>query len=169
MPNWVYNSVVVSGTEEKLKKFKEKHFKEEKEGILDFDFETIIPMPNYVFKGDLGQKEKEIYGSNNWYDWSCDNWGTKWNACHTEFYAQNPIRKNGNQSVLEFKFDTAWGLPEPIYDKLAEMYPDLHISVSYDEEGMFFAGDLEILNGEVTNIPRDPEASIDEDYEEMEE
>jgi len=42
-----------------------------------FDFNKIVPMPDFIFKGNLGQKEKEEYGKNNWYDWSITNWGTK--------------------------------------------------------------------------------------------
>jgi hypothetical protein len=54
-------------------------------------------------------------------------------------------------------------LPEPIYQKLAEMYPDLSFMVSYDEEAGFFAGELEILEGEVFNTPRDPEEGVEVD------
>ena len=39
------------------------------------------------------------YGSKDWYDWCVKNWGTKWNACGTEFDESNPT---------QIKFDTAW-------------------------------------------------------------
>ena len=26
----------------------------------------------------------KIIGHRNWYDWSVENWGTKWNACNSE-------------------------------------------------------------------------------------
>lgn len=39
------------------------------------------------------------HGYTNWYDWSCDKWGTKWNACET--YG----------SGTSFTFDTAWCTP----------------------------------------------------------
>ena len=29
------------------------------------DFEKIIPMPSNIFRGNLGQKEEELYGKNN--------------------------------------------------------------------------------------------------------
>lgn len=49
------------------------------------------------------------YGYDTWYDWSCDKWGTKWNAC--DVYTSN--------DVLEFS--TAWSCPFPVLDKLAEL------------------------------------------------
>lgn len=39
------------------------------------------------------------HGYANWYEWSCDKWGTKWNACET--YG----------SGSSFTFDTAWCSP----------------------------------------------------------
>lgn len=159
MPNWVYNSVTVEGDKKEVEKFKSTHFNEK-----EFDFNTIIPMPNHIFRGDLGTKEREKHGSNNWYDWSIFNWGTKWNAGYTEFYSDD-ISKRGKKYVLDFKFDTAWSVPMPIYYQLAKMYPKLSISVSYDEEGMGFAGDLEIKNGKVKEYERNPEEGMEEEHE----
>mgnify|MGYP007071595260 CR=1 FL=1 len=67
---------------------------------------------------DLIQK----YGYNNWYDWRCSNWNTKWNA-----YDQN---RSGN----EISFDTAWSTPYPIFQKLSELFPEVKITVQFADE-----------------------------------
>lgn len=162
MPNWVHNSMSVVGDKKRVTEFRKKHFtKDEIEGV-EFDFETIVPMPETVFRGNLGAEERKQHGNNNWYDWSVGNWGTKWNACHTQLYSDK-IRVNKGVAVLEFSFDTAWSLPEPVYEKLAEMYPDLSITVSFDEESGEFAGELEMTAGEMKHYPRDVMEGIEEE------
>jgi hypothetical protein len=158
MPNWVYNSVSVVGDKKRVTEFRKKHFTPEKE----FDFETIVPMPETVFRGNLGAEERKQHGNNNWYDWSIANWGTKWNAGNTQLYSDK-IRVNKGVAVLEFSFDTAWDLPEPVYVKLAEMYPDLSITVSFDEESRAFAGEIEMTAGEMKHYNRDPMEGIEEE------
>ena len=50
------------------------------------------------------------HGYDTWYDWSCAKWGTKWNACDTYIDTDNVLT-----------FNTAWSVPLPILDKLAEL------------------------------------------------
>ena len=69
------------------------------------------------------------------YNWCIDNWGTKWTASATN-----------NEDVwiyedeVQLQFDTAWGPPVGIYNKLVDKYPDLNFSWFYKEEGMQIAG-----------------------------
>jgi hypothetical protein len=156
MPNWVNNSVSIMGEKKRVEEFREKHFTPHNE----FDFETVIPMPESVFKGNLGTKEREVHGSNNWYDWSIENWGCKWNSGNTQLHS-NKIRVKKGVAVLEFSFDTAWALPEPIYEELAKMYPDLLITVSFDEESGEFSGELEMTAGKIKLFSRDPMEGIE--------
>lgn len=65
----------------------------------------------------------EKYNAPTWYEWCWDNWGTKWNACDVYWYDDDDV-----------EFNTAWACPEGIYEKLAEMYPDIHIDVSFADE-----------------------------------
>lgn len=111
MPNHVANRVEFFGEQKNINEVMDK-IKGEAEVI---DFETIIPMPTNIYRGNLGQKEREVYGNNNWYDWCCAHWGTKWNA-----YSQE---KNGNIIY----FETAWCMPEPIYENLAEICTELKV------------------------------------------
>ena len=85
MPNWTRNELTVQADDPKdIKEFKEKVFTKDDEGNLQFDFEKIVPMPSHIFRGNLGDEERNKYGKHNWYDWSCENWGTKWNSCRTK-------------------------------------------------------------------------------------
>ncbi len=65
------------------------------------------------------------YGATTWYDWRCDNWGTKWNAYSNEQVDENTL-----------SFETAWSNPEPIMIKLSEMYPDAEIEHWWADEDM---------------------------------
>ena len=58
------------------------------------------------------------YGAPTWYEWSINNWSTKWNAYgydESADYSQN----------TDLWFQTAWSAPHPILQKLTEMYPDI--------------------------------------------
>lgn len=62
------------------------------------------------------------YGHDTWYDWSCDNWGTKWNACHTYYVDE-----------FNIEFDTAWSTPIPIFKEISKKY-NTRVEVEYADE-----------------------------------
>lgn len=129
MPNHVYNTVTVTGKKQAISRFK-RHFKQKNSETI-IDFETIIPMPEKVFRGDLGNKEKEIHGENNWYDWSRKHWGTKWNAYDQEI-------DDETDTSITFKFCTAWGFPEPVIKKLVKLNKTLEFDGQAHEESDAF-------------------------------
>jgi hypothetical protein len=59
----------------------------------------------------------EQTGVPNWYAWANMNWGTKLNASDFKIIREEPGR-------YECRFETAWSPPEPVYVKLAEMFPN---------------------------------------------
>ena len=127
MTNWVMNVMKVHGLskeerEEMVLSIRGEENKETGEAMV-IDFEKIIPMPPNIFRGNMGKEEWKIYGRNNWYDWSIENWDTKWNA-------SSGYRHNDKCIV----FDTAWSLPYNIYCELAEKYPKAIIEVMYADE-----------------------------------
>lgn len=105
MPNWVTNRIVFHGNQENI----DRVLQYIKGNGSMIDFNKIIPMPDNIYRGDLGKRERELYGLNNWYDWSVANWGTKWNAQHSSLNNKNTLW-----------FDTAWSCPIPVLNKLAE-------------------------------------------------
>ena len=141
MPNHVKTIVRMTGDQESIKKLLESHTKLNQHG-LRFDFETIIPMPDNIFRGDLGREEREKYGRNNWYDWSVENWGTKWNA-----YEFNIIGKG------KFVFQTAWSFPDPVIKRLSEIYPNITFHIRYaDEDIGSNLGKFTLKNGEEVTL-----------------
>jgi hypothetical protein len=75
----------------------------------------------------------ELYGHNNWYDWSYQNWGTKWGCYDNEY-------EDGH-----YRFTTAWGpLDTEILDMLAKDIPDF----LYDwEEEQGYGQEIEYTDG----------------------
>lgn len=128
MPNWVTNKIkILNVNKENAEKIKERYTYKD-----NFDFEKVIPMPENIFRGDLGDEERKIYGENNWYDWSIKNWETKWNAVYSTLsYAET-------NRIMYIEFDTAWSCPKPVLNKFAEqLYNDYgieNIEVQYADE-----------------------------------
>ena len=109
MPNWTANNVLFVGERDRLETLKDML----KSKDNDFDFNNIVPMPKNIYRGLLGREEEEKHGKNNWYHWSIDNWGTKWNAVDT--------RVELNDGSLYYTFDTAWDCPREIVNALMRM------------------------------------------------
>jgi hypothetical protein len=62
------------------------------------------------------------HGYPTWYEWSSEHWGTKWNA-----YDFAEV-EGGVQ------FDTAWGAPHPVIEKLVSMFPRDKITHRWADE-----------------------------------
>ena len=107
MPNWVATKVQFNNiTDEQFNRIVETYCTD---GCLDFD--KIIPMPDNIFRGPLGMEDREKYpGDLNWYDWSVDHWGTKWNA------SEGLI----DRTTHTLRFQTAWSYAAPALWELAD-------------------------------------------------
>ena len=86
------------------------------------------------------------YGYPTWYEWSCHNWGTKWNACGYEEgvdYSQSE----------KLWFQTAWSAPHPILQKLSEQYPDIKFTHEWADEDLGVnCGRTEYFGGKIVNV-----------------
>ena len=112
MPNWCSNSVTIEATDSESLKQLQNAVDEEKEL-----FNQFVPQP-------------EFEGSDDWYMWNIENWGTKWEGYDGRFNCND---------FSSFTFDTAWSPPLPIIKKLAELTGQTFI-LEYIEEGNFFCG-----------------------------
>jgi hypothetical protein len=145
MPNHVTNIIRFEGDEKQIHDLLEK-IQDDELGIGSISFGKVILMPENIFRGNLGQAEREMYGSNNWYDWSVSHWGTKWDAYGFDDFPQN----NGNSDTLRFL--TAWDPPHPVLQKLSELAPDLQITHEWaDEDIGRNCGRREYFRGELTD------------------
>ena len=94
------------------------------------------------------------YGTNNWYDWSCNNWGTKWGDCDLDIQiTKHPHRKK--EEYGEFSFESAWSpIGDNIINMLLKDFPTIHYKFMEEQQ---WGGEYEFENGE--NI-----SSLDYDY-----
>ena len=152
MPNHVTHIFSVEGKTQDISKFIEKCFDNEGE----FDFNALIPMPKILEKtisGNTAEMQTDEYkaiektavettGHANWYSWRLENWGTKWNAYHTQL--------NHQDDFLELTFDTAWSCPEPIFQSLSEQFPSLKFKGYALDEGYCFGAEININSDNYT-------------------
>jgi len=151
MPNWCQNFVQIKG--QNLKALKEligdgtnllSRFYPTPQALV----ETTSP-----FNGTEEERAKLVkeYGSDDWYSWNCDHWGTKWDV---EVEAPQFL-----DDQINLYFDSAWAPPLQAMRKLSTLFPDVTIRHSYLEVGMCFVGVAEISNGEVNdNYNEDPDS-----------
>jgi hypothetical protein len=113
--------------------------------------------------GFTGEKsDNNIDGSNGWYGWNLENWGTKWNAREVN------LEQDDNEAI--YTFSTAWSIPEPVFRAMAEQHPTLSFTLGSEEEqgwgAEFSAKDGEVYLDKEWGIPEshaDYVAKDDED------
>ncbi len=144
MPNHITNILFVSGDTGDVNRFSAAVYRMEKmtektwnhevgDEVPVFDFGGTVPFPKELEGTTSGspnaipEKEKKKhdelmrkYGAVNWYDWSIQHWGTKWNA-----YDVEPVEQDPNGATLKFRFNTAWSPPVAWLVETAKLYPSL--------------------------------------------
>lgn len=136
MPNHVYNTIVVHGESEFVELL---DVAVKTSDILPFDFNRIIPHPaivDSICSGSLDCKTWKDHPNRNWLDWNREHWGTKWNAYEFEECGDG-----------RYEFCTAWNPPIPVIRMLSKLFPELLISLVFEEEGRGFAGSMEFQDG----------------------
>lgn len=136
MPNWCNNNITISGPTEKMQKIYDTCKSESDEGLCS----ALYPAPKDLFKGNLGEKERQECiekGIPNWYDWNSSNWGTKWDATMEDCEIEHD---NDGTSIITGAFDSAWAPPVGAYEHFIDQNPDCHLEAMYHEGGCNFAG-----------------------------
>jgi hypothetical protein len=158
MPNWVFNTMTVSGTKKDLIAFRDKARKLSphgitEDGVLEYkdDNASEISFWNFVEPENkssyFGASEYKPEGydklsseeqfaismkheSDGWYDWNVREWGTKWDACDTSL----DDNTEGKGPFLNYNFQTAWSIPEPVFTAIVRQHPELSFDFSCEEE-----------------------------------
>lgn len=135
MPNWVYNDVTFTGSEDDLYKLKKlldmPHLIQLAKGVHQnqvFNFYSVRspeediwdeyngPQPEYK---DFEERIK--HPSNHWYDWNIRNWGTKWEASDPDMYYSTLDDDKYKVHEIGYRFATAWSAPDGIMYGLVEV------------------------------------------------
>jgi hypothetical protein len=132
MPNWCLNRLQVNGPPDTVAEFLAAT--SDHEGFLSFD--KLVPMPV-----DL----RDAANGDQWYDWSIEHWGTKWDTVGAEPVLADPITPHDPDTPvgctqIHWDFSTAWAPPSPWLATTAPSWPTLTFHLWYDEPGMGFAG-----------------------------
>ena len=140
MPNYCYNILKVFFEENR----NTTENNDEEESFLSFS--KSVPQPE---------------DNSDWYNWNCENWGTKWNAIDVELNNfQHDVPKSeftisSDTTEITYYFSTAWGPALAWLDTVAKKYPQISFSNEYSESGMDFYGKREYDNGEMTSDYQD--------------
>ena len=81
---------------------------------------------DYKF-GEQKYKNIKKYGAADWYPWSINNWGTKWDCNNARLITEN-------ENELIYEFETAWSVAAEALAALSEQFPKVTISVLYADE-----------------------------------
>lgn len=102
--------------------------------------------------GITKERQSELiarFGYDNWYNWCCKNWGTKWGAYDVQEWTWVTER------TITTSYDSAWAPPTNGLVKLSKLFPLLSFRNCFMETGMDFCGYDVIENGEVTEEDED--------------
>ena len=153
MPNWCSNDLSLEGDKDKILAAMKDIHPIDDGGSVDenvVEFNLAVPMPAELVdtvspaRGDDATRKRlrAMHGADNWYDWSVNNWSTKWTGleCFVGWQGDN---------YYSIEFESAWAPPENWLKKLAPKHPDVKFSLTYDEPGLCFDGELTMQGDEV--------------------
>ncbi len=170
MPNWVYNGLTIEGPKDSVLKLKEQMNQPfldyiSANGDLAYSIEQtkysnpIFSFRNIVSPTDLeaykqqpwtGDMDNRVENPDSWYNWNIRNWGVKWDVAvsnddqYPDTYMEE--HENGENYVVYYNFNTAWGIADKAISNLSLQYPNLLFTLSYQEE-TGWGGECEFLRG----------------------
>ena len=160
MPNWVSNSVRVTGDKKELQRFAEQAGRSYTRKYQDIEgkwyeaesnnehlsFWNFVRPDNSILdeywgseRQDLSLEERLQHKTNHWYDWNVRNWGCKWDASDVYFEDWD--------GELAYDFETPWSYPEDVLVAMVAQYPTLTFSIRFLEE-QGWGGEALGMNGE---------------------
>jgi hypothetical protein len=161
MPNWCYNTLIIEAEPQVIAKIKAQLSAPYEDKYQDFKSDTWITQ---TVQKDLSfwniirpENMDEYHGTHgytadgkvgdtplNWYNWNIANWGVKWDASDPELVEED-------ETSLQYRFNTPWGVAEQALSTLSTQYPDVGFNLDFEEE-TGWGGELEFTNGECQTI-----------------
>jgi hypothetical protein len=159
MPNYCTNNLTVTGDAKEIKRFHEAITAGELQAHENFRIlDNLFPTPKELkdtIKGYYGEgteeqiKQEEMnkanlkkFGSPDWYEWNCKNYGSKWSDFDGVFG-----QVSDNETNMTFM--SAWSPIGEGIRNVSKQFPTLDFILSYDEGGMAFCGGYAFRNGEI--------------------
>ena len=161
MPNWCNNSLIItnpSNVPGLINKFVFENKPENCRSLIEYyekhnekvDEEKAKKLADLTYQIDFNYRKKIEIDPNDeltfwntcprpdeeeadWYNWSVENWGTKWDVSDCEIIDQSDYDVN-------YTFSTAWSPPIEWLTETAKIYPDLKFEITYEECGCNFWG-----------------------------
>lgn len=98
------------------------------------------------------------YRAKDWYDWCCENWGTKWDAYEVDV----DIDLECDDPYITINFQTAWGSPFPIFESILKQYPGVSLRGCWADENIGSnCGEIVTANGKIAaHEPTDLDEAI---------
>ena len=96
--------------QERARQFEQRLRNKEKDMFDSTDYEGL-GIGNFEDLGNAYINNIINYGCTDWYDWSYEHWGTKWNAYSVEL----------DEEAHTILFDTAWSCPLPVLTELSKL------------------------------------------------
>lgn len=119
-----------------------------KDSLGEFFDKLVSEVKAYCDATAIQEKE---YGCVGWYDYNLKNFGTKWDMQLTDW---DSWYVDDNTSVIIFKVETAWSIPDAWLEYLAEKYPHLGFAVRTYEEQPAWNGYFNVREGDfIENHP----------------
>ena len=172
MPNWCNNTVELYHDDPAMIERARKAFNDSK--FLN----EFVPIPEslQIVSGRCGADDNpeqialeaaqksniEQHGYKDWYDFSVNEWGTKWDVGED---GATDIHPDG--TMLNTYFDSAWSPPIGAYEKLEQL--GFTVDAYYYEGGMAFAGTYSDGNEDSISLEGMTADEIEQDYPDLNE
>lgn len=139
MPNWVYNSVSITGNKKALDKFIEVAGKEnlvnkpdEAGELRIFSYSNFLSPPKNKmreYREVNGWVDGKKSGESewNWYTWNIRNWGVKWDA-------GSPELERTSDKNLVIRWESPWSIPVGALEAIVQKFPTLEFDGRSQEE-----------------------------------
>lgn len=114
--------------------------------IIQMEDGTYYKNPDYSIDAEKEQEQKNLneYGYRGWYDFCCNEWGSKWGFYDCTFYAgvfrcenkdelHSGLAAEGN---IVIRCNTAWTPADGLLHKICDMYPDIEMYCAWADENV---------------------------------